>query len=875
MKNFRGGVSAMPLTKKQLLIVEDNEINRDMLAFMISDEYAVIEAENGQAALDILARSWRSISLILLDVHMPVMDGYTFLERVKADAELSQIPVIVMTQGNSVEDELAALSRGATDFLPKPYHREVILHRVAGLIKLRETAAMVNNLQYDELTGFYKKEMFYQKVSERLGEDTEGQYCIVGSNIENFKLINDSMGMREGDRMLKEIADNARRTLGDRGFCGRFGADRFLFFFEQDKGMRGVEFEQSIRMENCSPVFKNATMRCGVYEIVDRDVPVENMCDRAFLAADRIKNQYGKFFSVYDDSLRSQLYREQAITDVMEEALREEQFEVYLQPKYSLKAQCMAGAEALVRWRHPRLGFISPGEFIPLFEKNGFITRLDMYVWERTCAKLAEWKAKGYPQLPVSINISRADMLQGNITARISALVEKYGIEPACLHLEITESAYVANADAIIKEVKELRGRGFIVEMDDFGSGYASFNMLSRMTLDVLKLDIAFVQNELSKQADRSLIDDVIHMAHRVNMVVVAEGVETREQKDQLQSIGCDYCQGYFFAAPMPMADYEALLGRQEQMIAANEDYSADFISPASLIVADDDAEYRKRMHDAFSDAYQLIEVESAQEAITQLDEGGQEEVAALILSLSLPDKGAEAVMKHLRQTPSLWNIPVLATIPSSQCMNLMPAALEADDFVCKGHPLFDVKRRLQRLVDAMTFRRKERELQNEASNDPLTGVLNRRGFKKALLEIRREDMPIAMCIFDLDDLKNVNDSDGHDAGDRTLRAFAEHLSRNTRAEDIRCRYGGDEFILMLKNADNAESALKKCELICNSFREKMGEQGLDTGCSVGVAMCGEDIKAIDEWLKRADDALYSAKRKNKGRGSLWQDETE
>ena len=246
-----------------------------------------------------------------------------------------------------------------------------------------------------------------------------------------------------------------------------------------------------------------------------------------------------------------------------------------------------------------------------------------------------------------------------------------------------------------------------------------------------------------------------------------------------------------------------------------------------------------------------------------------------MILSLSLPDKGAEAVMKHLRQTPSLWNIPVLATIPSSQCMNLMPAALEADDFVCKGHPLFDVKRRLQRLVDAMTFRRKERELQNEASNDPLTGVLNRRGFKKALLEIRREDMPIAMCIFDLDDLKNINDSDGHDAGDRTLQAFAEHLSRNTRAEDIRCRYGGDEFILMLKNADNAESALKKCELICNSFREKMGEQGLATGCSVGVAMCGEDIKAVDEWLKRADDALYSAKRKNKGRGSLWQDETE
>ncbi|MGN0741448.1 MAG: EAL domain-containing protein [Candidatus Fimadaptatus sp.] len=865
----------MPLTKKQILIVEDNEINRDMLAFMISDEYNVIEAENGQVALDILARSWRSISLILLDVHMPVMDGYEFLERVKADAELSQIPVIVMTQGNSVEDELAALSRGATDFLPKPYHREVILHRVAGLIKLRETSAIVNDLQYDTLTGFYKKEIFCQKVAERLEEEPEGQYCIVGSNIENFKLINDSMGMREGDRLLKEIADTARRMLGDRGFCGRFGADRFLFFFEQDENMRGSEFEQNIRLEKCSPVFRNATMRCGVYEIVDRDVPVEKMCDRAFLAADRIKNQYGKFFSLYDDSLRSQLYREQAITAVMEEALREEQFAVYLQPKYSLKDQCMAGAEALVRWRHPQLGFVSPGEFIPLFEKNGFIPRLDMYVWEHTCAKLAEWQARGYPQLPVSINISRADILQGNLTDRISALVAKYGLDPACLHLEITESAYVANADVIIKEVKELRRRGFVVEMDDFGSGYASFNMLSRMTLDVLKLDIAFVQSELSKPADRSLIDDVIHMAHRGNMVVVAEGVETREQKDRLQDIGCDYCQGYFFAAPMPMDDYEALLARQEHVMAMTAAYGADSVSPASLLVVDDDAEYRQHMQETFADSYQVIMAESAQEAIARLDADGPDEVAAVILSLVLPDRGAPEVMKHLRQTPCLWNVPVLATIPSSQCHNLLPAAREADDFICKGHPLFDVQRRLQRLVDAAAFRRKERELLDEACNDPLTGVLNRRGFRKALLKIRKADMPIAMCIFDLDDLKNVNDSHGHDAGDRTLRAFAEHLGRNTRAEDIRCRYGGDEFILILKNVDSEESALKKCEFICSSFREKMGEQGLATGCSVGVSMCGEDIQTIDEWLKRADDALYQAKRENKGRGSIWQAEAE
>lgn len=301
-------------------------------------------------------------------------------------------------------------------------------------------------------------------------------------------------------------------------------------------------------------------MRWGIYEITDRSVPVEQMCDRALLAADSIKGQYNEFFAVYDDNLCHKLLREKAITDAIEPALLEEQFIVYFQPKYSLRENRMAGAEALVRWCHPEWGLLAPGEFIPLFEKNGFISRLDRYVWEHTCRQLRAWKDQGYPLLPVSVNVSRADVYQLNLVEVLLQLANKYEINPKYLHLEITESAYAENPGQLISTVEQLRKQGFVVELDDFGSGYSSLNMLSQMKLDILKLDMKFTRNELEKSAEQSIMNDIISMAHRIGLHVVAEGVETKEQVDRLRAIGCDYVQGYYFAKPMPAVEFEKIL---------------------------------------------------------------------------------------------------------------------------------------------------------------------------------------------------------------------------------------------------------------------------------------------------------------------------
>lgn len=547
-------------SKKKILVVEDNELNRMMLVGILENEYEVLEAENGEEALAVLKQCGEEISLILLDIIMPVMDGYTFLSHLKADASLSSIPVIVTTQNDGESDEVAALAHGATDFVAKPYKPQVILHRIASIINLRETAAMVNLLQYDRLTGLYSKEYFYQRVKDILIRNPEQKYDIICSDIENFKLVNDVFGIAAGDQLLRNVAELYLNYTENKGICGRLTADRFVCLLEH-RGEYGDEmFIRANALINDSANSKNVVTKWGIYHVEDRTISVEQMCDRALLAVNSIKGQYGKYFATYDDKLRSRLLREQAISDCMETALAEGQFEIYLQPKYRIIDNKLSGAEALVRWNHPEWGFQSPAEFIPVFEKNGFITNLDQFVWNQTCAALRDWDDRGYPAINVSVNVSRADIYNADLTNILMDILGKYNLKPERLHLEITESAYTEDPKQIIDTVGSLRKLGFVIEMDDFGSGYSSLNMLNQMSLDILKLDMKFIQSETSKSVNKGILHFIMDLARWMNLTVVAEGVETEEQLKRLKDAGCDYAQGYYYAKPIPRAEFEELL---------------------------------------------------------------------------------------------------------------------------------------------------------------------------------------------------------------------------------------------------------------------------------------------------------------------------
>lgn len=851
------------LFERKVLMVEDNEINRAALCAILSSQYTVLEAENGAQALSLLEKYREGISLILLDIVMPVMDGYTFLKHLKADHRLNSIPVIVTTSNNSEADEVAALSNGATDFITKPYRAQVILQRAAGIIRLRETSALIHQIQYDRVTGVFSKEYFCQQVRDILFRNPDVKYDVLCSDIEDFKLINDTFGMDAGDRLLRQVAKLCTQRLGDHGICGRLSADQFACLLEHREDYSDEMFTQSDSRINSGFGDQNVIMKYGIYAVEDREISIEQMCDRALLAAHSIKGKYGKHFALYDDKLRGTLLRRQAITDGMETALATGQFEVYLQPKYQLRDGRLAGAEALVRWNHPEWGLQPPGEFIPIFERSGFITKLDQYVWERVCALLQEWDRKGYPSINISVNVSRMDIYNADLADVLTGLVRQHGLSPSRLHLEITESAYTDTSRQLIETLGALRKLGFVIEMDDFGSGYSSLNMLTEMPIDVLKLDMKFLQTDGIRPAGQGILRFIVDLARWMKLNVVAEGVETREQLECIKAIGCDYAQGFYFAKPMSVGGFEALLTNQS--IAKPPAYLKASVpevrSDKILLVADEDASYRDRVCKTFSDCFKVHEAASREEALNTMD-CCQTDIAAVILSLTLPDSF------DIMDAIQMESVQIVATGPLD--LDLERRAMEhgCAEYACKPHSMEALRRRVLQAIRIHTLQERTRILQDEACRDAMTGLLNRRGLD-AMMEALRQEADSAVFMFDLDNLKEFNDNYGHAEGDRLLLHFASLLRAHTRGDDVLVRLGGDEFLVVMRQMRSVEAARKKGTTICRAFCESCYAD-LDTAaCSAGVALWN-DNEPLDEMIRRADKAMYAAKADGKGVCRVW-----
>lgn len=859
-------------SKKTILIAEDDFLNRELLAALLSDHYDTIEAENGLEALEILKQHKDAISLVLLDLNMPVMDGYGFLEEVRNDSELSLVPVIVTTQEGSKGVEVDALKRGATDFVPKPYNREVIIHRVASIINLRENAAFVNQIKEDRLTGLLSKDYFCMMAEELLEANPDTEYSVLCTDIDNFKLYNDVFGFEAGNDLLKNLAHLMKEEVGRYGLCGRMNADRFVCIIERARE-RACRDRNVERITREGGLLKNSVLRWGIYEIEERDLPVDKMCDRAQLAVDSIKDKYNRYYQVYDESLREKILRDKMLTDSMQHALANGEFVVYLQPKYNLRDNLMCGGEALVRWNSPVFGMLSPGVFIPLFEKNGFIFELDCFVWESACRILQRWKDEGRELLPVSVNVSRADLFKSNLVDTLTDLVDRYGIDPSLLHLEITESAYSDNPRQIISTVETLHNKGFIIEMDDFGSGYSSLNMLGSMKVDILKLDRGFIVNETAKHPSQSILSDVIVMAHKLHLEVVAEGIETLEQINRLKAENCDIAQGFLMAKPMPVEDFEALVDRNGAEFESINKFESSNLMKRGILIADIDRDYVASVENNFKDTFKVFTAFDAEGAMAVVEKASKQDfemLSVIILSHFLPDNGAARILEAIRQNPKLWNIPVLLLIEGSCDSPKLPEMDKVNDFLCRLHPMFDLQKKIDHLIDINEYHNELRNIRDEAYRDFLTGLLNRRGFDDAVSTITSEEMPIAFCIFDIDNMKEINDNGGHDCGDRSLIRFAEVLRRKTSHDDILVRYGGDEFIAIMKRVSNPGDAKIKCEAVIDEFRDSLAEDGIIASCSGGISICDRKDHSCELVFEQADKALYEAKSRNKNNIQIW-----
>ena len=419
------------------------------------------------------------------------------------------------------------------------------------------------NMEKDVLTGAYRRTSFYIHAAGMLAEK-KGHCAIVTWDINRFKIINELYGMEVGDRVLVLLADSIRDYFGENGVYGRLASDNFaaciLVDYLRPEEMM-TELQGRMHIEG---VELRMDLYCGIYLVEDPEVPVGLMCDRANLALGTVKQSFLKRFAYYDDEMRNRLLEEQQLINEMQTALEEGQFCFYLQPIGSVARGAAVAAEALVRWNHPVKGLISPAAFIPLAEKNGFITKIDWYVWEEVCRYIRDRKRAKETFLPVSVNMSRMDFYVPDICDRICALTKAYGVDTGELRFEITENAYMEDPQRMVEIAGQLRERGFQVLMDDFGSEYSSLNMLKDIQVDFLKIDMRFLDGFDKSGRAANVITSVVRMAKWLDTSVVAEGVETREQLRFLRSIGCDLVQGYYYSRPLPTGSWEQFLEQNE-----------------------------------------------------------------------------------------------------------------------------------------------------------------------------------------------------------------------------------------------------------------------------------------------------------------------
>lgn len=412
---------------------------------------------------------------------------------------------------------------------------------------------------FDPLTGVFDQDTFFKIARMLIDGKSDGYYVFSFLNIDNFKIINDRFGIGVGDAVLKYVA-SVIKDFADAagGICGRLFADNFALLYPHNCVESKEMNDAHERIHHPDVLSQPIRLRTGRYFVENKDDSVMTMFDRARIAANFVRNSYDKEISVFDKDMLDYLIRRQLIVEDMNTALASGEFKLFFQPQYNHATGAIMGAEVLVRWLKNG-EYVLPGKFISVFEENDFIYKLDKYVWERACILLRKWMNEGKNPVPVSVNVSRRDILHDDFIDVITAITSKYDIPVDMLRLEITESAFSESTKEIISKANELAKLGYVVEIDDFGSGYSSLNSLKDVDASVLKLDMKFFEGGGNAQRAGNIVESIVRMARWLGMTVIAEGVEDVKDADYLKSVGCYYIQGYLYSKPLPVDEYEKL----------------------------------------------------------------------------------------------------------------------------------------------------------------------------------------------------------------------------------------------------------------------------------------------------------------------------
>ena len=549
--------------KKTILVVDDEPINRDILSAILSDDFLVVEADDGKTALEILSHPEHPINLVLLDVFMP-MDGREVLKIRQQNPDLKKIPFIVCTSDKNIEEECFHL--GVNDFVKKPYENpDIIIARIKRMIELYEDRSILKEVERDKLTNLFNHE-FFVKYAQQFDNLFPGlNKDLLAVSINRFELIHELYGREFSNQILLAIANQLSVCISNcNGLVGKDEGSTFLIYCEHHDAYDMLPNKLNEAIKTVSNDI-SLSLRIGIYPHVSPSLDKEIVIGRAKATADTLINDYSKPIAIYNEEKQAYALHMEELLDAFPQALEEGQFKLYFQPKYNIQGDKpeFVSAEVLIRWISPKFGFVSPGEFISLFEENGLIGQLDAFILEKAAIYMKEWKEKFGIYIPLSINLSRVDIYRPNLVEEITRYVDSNNVPRDKYYVEITESAFVEDAKEVIPVIHKIRDSGFKVEIDDFGSGYSSFGALVDLPFDVLKIDMQFIRSIDKNPKVKDIIRMIINLSKMMNAITVAEGVETKEQCDFLKENGCDVIQGYYFFKPLPPQEFEELVKKE------------------------------------------------------------------------------------------------------------------------------------------------------------------------------------------------------------------------------------------------------------------------------------------------------------------------
>lgn len=546
--------------KRKILIVENDEFNLKSLISLLADRYEIITACDGKIGLRLLEENYKDLALVLMNIQIPVLSGFDFLRKVQEDPFLSLIPIIVMTASDAPKTEVVCLNLGAADYIRKPYHAELIKKRLENVIRLRESSVSLREIEKDSLTGLYTEQAFFHYSRRIMQFRSDKKMHVIIGRIKDFELIISIYGRKKANELLCYMASIYNKKF-KYGLLAKKGKASFLCLLSDDYKLDHQRMDNVINEFTENAPIKGIRIKYGIYKNIDKNLPITTICDYASMAAETVMEDYNHDYAYYTDELAQKRIYNQMIENCFTDALKNKEFMIYYQPKIDVITEKVIGAEALVRWQRTDGSMISPENFIPIYEKNGQIQKLDAYIFGQVCRLQKRILDESKKLLSVSVNLSRSSILCEEIVEQYTKIVRENDIPITCVPLEITESASVYG-QKVVKVAEHLLQSGFKLHIDDFGSGYSSMESLSRLPFSVLKIDKSLIDHICETRVE-ILVNHIIKLSKDLNMRVLAEGVETKEQLDILRKIKCDEIQGFYYARPMPEVEFVEYVRRK------------------------------------------------------------------------------------------------------------------------------------------------------------------------------------------------------------------------------------------------------------------------------------------------------------------------